>query len=182
MPMKDALRYKVRPRAGRLDGLLAPLLSRLPTLLLAAALPALAAPPAPGSDEAAVLEAAGLRLRDGAYQRESCGTAFKPDTERIDINRDGRDEIVLFLGPSRCFDETSGGNVALFMQGADGAWTELLGFAPGVELLPVGSMTQGFIDLGLANPGGCMGVFRWNGKAYAHALNRAIEPGGCQFR
>lgn len=153
----------------------------LSALLLAAAPPLRAAPPAPGSDEAAALAAAGLRLQGGAHVREGCATPFQPATERIDINRDGRDEIAVFLGPSRCFAETSGGNLALLMK-LEGGWVELLGFAPGVELVPVGGSTLGFIDLGVANPGGCMGVFRWNGKAYAHALNRAIEPGGCQFR
>ena len=154
----------------------------LGALLLAAALPLMAAPPPPGSDEAAALAAAGLRWQGGAHFREGCTTPFKPATERIDINRDGRDEIAVFLAPSRCFNETSGGNLALLMKTEGGQWVELLGFAPGVELVPVGGATLGFIDLGVANPGGCMGVFRWNGKAYAHALNRAIEPGGCQFR
>lgn len=160
---------------------------RLPRLLatvaltVSTALMALAAP-APGSDEAAVFAAAGLTARDGTHHRAGCPTAFKPATERIDINRDGRDEIALFLGSSACFGQSLGGNVALFMRGADGGWTELLGYAPGVELVPVGGSTQGFIDLGLASPGGCMAVMRWNGQAYVHALNRAIEPGGCQFR
>lgn len=143
---------------------------------------ALAASPPAGSDEAAVLEAARLSPRDGAYYLAGCPTAFKPDTERVDVDRDGRDEIVLLLGPSRCFAESSGGNVALFKRDAQGRWADVLGFAPGVELVPLEQTTQGFKDLGLANPGGCMGVFRWNGQAYAHALNRAIEPGGCQFR
>ena len=110
------------------------------------------------------------------------GPQKEPATERIDINRDGRDEVALFLGPSACYGQSLGGNVALFMRGPDGSWTELLGYAPGVELVPVGGSTQGFIDLGLASPGGCMAVMRWNGQAYAHALTRAIEPGGCQFR
>jgi hypothetical protein len=141
-----------------------------------------ATPPTLGSDEAAVVQAAGLSQRDGAYYLKGCAAAFKPDTERLDVNRDGRDEIVLLLGPSRCFDESAGGNLALFTQGADGSWRELLGFFPGVELVPLERATQGFTDLGLVNPGGCMAVFRWNGTAYVVAGNRAIEPGGCQFR
>lgn len=167
-----------------------PLPLRALALSVAAAFTALAAltplealaAPIPGSDEAAVFAAAGLTARDGAYFREACPTPLKPATERIDIDRDGRDEVALFMGPSGCFGQSLGGNVALFMKGADGSWRELLGYAPGVELVPVGGSTQGFIDLGLASPGGCMAVMRWNGQAYAHALNRAIEPGGCQFR
>lgn len=156
------------------------LLSCLGFAILAGA--AQAAAPNLGSDETAVVRAAGLTQKDGAYYLSGCAAAFKPDTERLDVNRDGRDEIVLLLGPSRCFSETAGGNLALFSQAADGSWRELIGFSPGVELVPLERATQGFTDPGLVNPGGCMAVFRWNGTAYLHASNRAIEPGGCQFR
>lgn len=153
------------------------LLGLIAALLLGAAVAA-----TPTGDEAAVYAAAGLVAADGGWQREGCATAFKPATERLDVDRDGRAEIALFLGPSRCFAESAGGNVGLFMRDAEGRWAERLGWPPGVELLPAGGSTQGHADLGIANPGGCLAVFRWNGSGYAHALNRAIEPGGCQFR
>ena len=138
--------------------------------------------PRPGSDEAAVYAAAGLQARDGEYYREACGTALKPQTERLDINHDGRDEVLLFVASSTCFGPARGGNVALFMRDANGAWVDRFGFLPGVEVLPTGGEHLGHADLGVANPGGCMAVYHWNGSAYAHAANRAIEPGGCQFR
>jgi hypothetical protein len=152
------------------------------TLLLGAAAAVRAAAPAPGNDEAAAYAAAGLSAADGGWRRSGCATLFKPSTERLDVDGDGRSEIALFLGPSPCFAETAGGNVALFVRDADGRWVERLGWPPGVELVPTGASTAGHADLGVANPGGCLAVFRWNGSAYAHALNRAIEPGGCQFR
>lgn len=151
-------------------------------LLLGAASAARAAAPVPGSDEAAVYAAAGLSPAEGGWKRAGCATLFKPATERLDVDRDGRAEIALFLGPSPCFPETAGGNIALFARDADGRWVERLGWPPGVELVPTGAATAGHADLGVANPGGCLAVFRWNGSGYAHALNRAIEPGGCQFR
>ncbi len=151
-------------------------------LLLGSAAAARAAAPLPGSDEAAVYAAAGLIPADGGWKREGCATLFKPGTERLDVDGDGRAEVVLYLGPSPCFTETAGGNIGLFQRGADGRWVERLGWPPGVELMATGAATAGFADLGIANPGGCMAVFRWNGQGYAHALNRAIEPGGCQFR
>lgn len=138
--------------------------------------------PSPGSDEAAVFAAAGLQRRGNDHYREACTTALKPQTERLDINHDGRDEVLLFLASSPCFGPARGGNVALFMQNASGAWVDLLGFLPGVEVLPTGGEHLGYADLGVANPGGCMAVYHWNGSAYVHAANRAIEPGGCQFR
>ena len=77
---------------------------RLPLLLGMAALMVLASPPvpaapAPGSDEATALAAAGLTVRDGAYQREGCETAFKPATERIDINAHGVNKSTTVAGP-----------------------------------------------------------------------------------
>lgn len=141
-----------------------------------------AAAPRPDSAEAAVYAAAGLQARGSEYYREACATALKPQTERLDINRDGRDEVLLFVASSTCFGPARGGNVALFMQDAGGAWVDLFGFLPGVEVLPTGGEHLGYADLGVANPGGCMAVYHWNGSAYAHAANRAIEPGGCQFR
>ncbi|WP_430419846.1 hypothetical protein [Methylibium petroleiphilum] len=143
---------------------------------------AVAAAPRPDSAEAAVYAAAGLQARGSEYYREACATALKPQTERLDINHDGRDEVLLFLASSPCFGPARGGNVALFMQNASGAWVDLLGFLPGVEVLPTGGEHFGYADLGVANPGGCMAIYHWNGSAYAHAANRAIEPGGCQFR
>lgn len=140
------------------------------------------AAPYPDSDEAAVYAAAGLQARGSEYYREACATALKPQTERLDINRDGRDEMLLFVASSTCFGPARGGNVALFMRDASGTWVDLLGFLPGVEVLSTGGEHLGFADLGVANPGGCMAVYHWNGSAYAHAANRAIEPGGCQFR
>lgn len=141
-----------------------------------------AAAPRPDSAEAAVYAAAGLQARGSEYYREACATALKPQTGRLDINHDGRDEVLLFVASSTCFGPARGGNVALFMRDARGAWIDLFGFLPGVEVLPTGGEHLGYADLGVANPGGCMAVYHWNGSTYTHAANRAIEPGGCQFR
>jgi len=143
---------------------------------------AVAAAPRPDSAEAAVYAAAGLQARGSEYYHEACATALKPQTERLDINHDGRDEMLLFLASSPCFGPARGGNVALFMQDAGGTWVDLFGFLPGVEVLPTGGEHLGYADLGVANPGGCMAIYHWNGSAYVHAASRAIEPGGCQFR
>lgn len=153
---------------------------------LAAGLTAFAAvagsPPPPDSDEAAVYRAAGLQARDGGYFRADCDTPLKPQTERLDVDGDGRDEILLFVAPTRCLAGGGGGNVALFRQDRDGRWTDLFGFVPGVEVLRLGGSHQGYADLGIADPGGCMALYHWDGHGYARAGNRAIEPGGCQFR
>lgn len=123
-----------------------------------------------------------MQAQGTSYYRDGCPTALRPETELLDLDRDGQAEVLVFVGPSRCFAETQGGNVALFMKDADGRWSDRLGFVPGVEVVPLSSTHLGLPDLGVATPGGCMLVYRWDGGRFAYASQRAIEPGGCQLR
>lgn len=135
-------------------------------------------------DRAAVFAAAGLLAGEaGRYRIEGCTAAFKPDIELLDLDRDGRPEVLLYLNASRCFrDSQGGGNVGLFMRDAAGRWSDRLGFAPGVEVVVQDAAHAGLPDLGVANPGGCMLIYHWDGSAYRVAAQRAVLPGGCQFR
>jgi len=153
--------------------------------LAAAAPAAFGAPPLSAEDRAAVYRAAGLRADGAAWRREGCATPLKPDTELLDLDGDGQPEVLLYLGPSACFPEGRAGNVALFMKapGDPGAtWTERLGFVPGVEVVRQETVHAGLPDLGVANPGGCMPIYRWDGRRYAVASQKSLQPGGCQFR
>lgn len=163
----------------RLAGTLAPAAFAL------AASAAAAAPALSAEDRAAVYQAAGLRADGAAWRREGCATPLRPDTELIDLDGDGQPEVLLYLGPSACFPGGRAGNVALFMKerGEPGAaWTERLGFVPGVEVVRQETAHAGLPDLGVANPGGCMPVYRWDGRRYGVASQKALQPGGCQFR
>jgi hypothetical protein len=151
-------------------------------LIAPAMLPLHAAPVLPDLERAAVYRAALLEPRDGSHYREGCAAALRPDTEVLDLDRDGQAEVLVYLGPSPCFAETQGGNVALFMKDAQGRWIDRLGFVPGVEVVLQEGPGSGLPDLGVANPGGCMLVYRWNGSRYVQASQRAIQPGGCQVR
>ena len=53
---------------------------------------------------------------------------------------------------------------------------------PGVEVVRQETAHAGLPDLGVANPGGCMPIYRWDGRRYAVASQKALQPGGCQFR
>lgn len=143
---------------------------------------AIAAPALPPEDLAAIHRAAGLQARDGGHYREGCPTPLKPQPEVLDLDRDGRPEVLLYLAASRCFAESSGGNVALFIQDAEGRWVERLGYVPGVEVIVQPAGPLGLPDLGVANPGGCMPIYRWDGSRYAPHSQKALQPGGCQFR
>ncbi len=134
------------------------------------------------AERAAVYQAAGLQPQGAGYVRAGCDTPLRPGTELRDLNRDGQPEVLLYLGPSRCFPESLGGNVALFMKDERGLWVDRFGFLPGVEVVEQGTGPLGLPDLGVANPGGCMPVYRWNGSAYRQVSQKAVQPGGCQFR
>lgn len=154
----------------------------LAALWLAASSAITAAPALPSEDLAAIHLAAGLQARDGGHYREGCPTPLKPQTEVLDLDRDGRPEVLLYLAPSRCFPESLGGNVALFIKDAQGRWVERLGYVPGVEVIVQPTANAGLPDLGVANPGGCMPIYRWDGTRYGYLSQKALQPGGCQFR
>lgn len=161
-----------RPAAAALAALLAALL----------AAGAAAAADLGDAERAALYSAAGLQARDGAYLKGDCPTPLRPSIEAVDLDGDGRSEALLYLGPSRCFEQTLGGNVGVFVRDAEGRWVERIGFAPGVEVVPQPGRHLGMPDLGVASPGGCMPIFRWNGTRYDRVAQKALQPGGCQFR
>jgi hypothetical protein len=164
--------------------LLPPLRRAAVTLLVGLApVAATAQPAALGADElAALYQAAGLRAQGTAFLRSGCATPLHPSFELRDLDRDGRTDVLLYVGPSDCFPESLGGNVALFMRDPAGRWIDRFGFVPGVEVIDQGAGPTGLPDLGVANPGGCMPVYRWNGERYLASSQKAIQPGGCQFR
>ncbi len=141
-----------------------------------------AAPVLSPAELTAIHQAAGLQLRDGGHYREGCATPLKPQTEVLDLDGDGRPEVLLYLAASRCFAESLGGNVALFVKDAQGRWVERLGYVPGIEVIVQPGANAGLPDLGVANPGGCMPIYRWDGTRYAQFSQKALQPGGCQFR
>ncbi|WP_295644668.1 hypothetical protein [uncultured Methylibium sp.] len=154
----------------------------LPAVLAFGAAAAGAAPALPPDELAAIHQAAGLQARDGGHYREGCATPLKPQAEVLDLDGDGRPEVLLYLAASRCFAQSLGGNVALFIKDAQGRWTERLGYVPGVEVIVQPTAHAGLLDLGVANPGGCMPIYRWDGTRYGYLSQKALQPGGCQFR
>lgn len=142
---------------------------------------ALAAPLAP-TEAAAVFDAAGLKPRDGAWAIDGCASVLKPQTEAVSLEAGKPAGVLVYLGRSSCFAESQGGNVALVAQGDDGRWAMRMDFVPGVEVVRQPTSNLGWPDLGVANPGGCMPVYRYNGSAYERHAQKSLQPGGCQFR
>lgn len=138
--------------------------------------------PLPSTEVAAVLEAAGMKPRDGGHAIEGCASMLKPQTEAIALEAGKPAGVLIYVGPSRCFAEGRGGNVALFAKADDGRWTMRMDFVPGVEVASQPTSNLGWPDLGVANPGGCMPIYRYDGSTYRRHSQKALQPGGCQFR
>ncbi len=134
------------------------------------------------AETAAVYEAAGLKPRDGAWAIDGCASVLKPQTEAVPLEAGKPAGVLVYLGRSTCFAESQGGNVALVVRGDDGRWQRKLDFVPGVEVVPQPTGHLGWPDLGVANPGGCMPVYRYDGSAYVRHAQKSLQPGGCQFR
>jgi hypothetical protein len=136
--------------------------------------------PLSAEERAAVFRAAGLQPRDGAYRRAGCEMPLKTDAEVLRLA--GKRAVLVYLGASRCLAGGENGNVGLFIEDEAGRWVDRLGFVPGVEVVVQEGSSVDMPDIGVANESGCMPVYRWDGNRYAPFSQRAIQPGGCQFR
>lgn len=133
-------------------------------------------------ESTAVFEAAGLKPRDGAWAIDGCASVLRPQAETLVLEAGKPPGVLVYLGRSACFAESSGGNVALLAQADDGRWAMRMEFVPGVEVVRQPTSNLGWPDLGVANPGGCMPIYRYDGSRYQRHSQKALQPGGCQFR
>jgi hypothetical protein len=129
-----------------------------------------------------VFEAAGLQLRDGGFAIEGCASALKPQAEPVVLETGKPAGVLVYLGRSACFAESQSGHVALLVKGDDGRWAMRMAFVPGVEVVRQPTSNLSWPDLGVANPGGCMPLYRYDGSRYQRHAQKALQPGGCQFR
>lgn len=84
----------------------------------------------------------------------------------VDLNKDGREEIVILFGNSYTSGHT-GSSVLLFIKNTAGAYQSNLGF-PGTSPYALTVSSKGFPDLVIGGPGWEFPVWRWNGRAYAY--------------
>lgn len=88
----------------------------------------------------------------------------------VDLNKDGREEIVILFGNGFTSGHT-GSSVMLFIKNSAGNYQANLGF-PGTSPYALTVLNKGFPDLVIGGPGWDFPVWRWNGSAYA--FNRKI--------
>lgn len=117
-----------------------------------------------------------LRYRNGAgYSVMGCD-----DTEMsarlVDLNGDATPEVHVQAGGT-CVGGMAGSYNWVFIRGAGGDWRANLTFNGG--LLPLTGRSHGFVDVVVAGPGFCAGVWRYDGREYAHLCNSAEGSARC---
>ena len=116
----------------------------------------------------AVFQAAGFTRRGRQWRHcDDPGTAGASAGEVgqvVDLNGDGRPEVVLVEGGSFCYGHT-GQAYWLMSQRGDGRWQVLANGIGIVEVLPTRG-SGGWADLSIGGPGLCFPVLRWNGREY----------------
>lgn len=121
------------------------------------------------ADEQAILRDARLRRVGNHYLAPECDDPLQVRLDAVDLNQDGKPEVILTVSGSPCFSGLMQSNVSVYVRSAQGRWREVLGFVPafGVRVQP--TRTKGYADLALTVLGGCDPVYRWAGASYLYA-------------
>jgi hypothetical protein len=110
-----------------------------------------------------IAQAIGLTMR-GGQAIDSCGQRVTPRVQRIDLNRDGTEEVFVTV-PGTCEGGGAGAHLTLLIRNGQGGWSNNLGFpAGGYRLLP--RRRGGYPDIEIGLPGPCAPVWGWGGQAY----------------
>lgn len=126
------------------------------------------------ADKVAAMRAAGFKAQGGRWKRcdDPETTSYSPGAIEhvVDLNADGRPEVVITEGGTYCFGNTGQGTV-IVSKGAAGAWTVVLD-ATGI-FVPMKTWANGWLEVEIGGPGFTQPVYRFNGKTYVH--HRTIQ-------
>lgn len=136
-------------------------------------------PVGPG-EKAAIMAAAGFKLKGGKWigGAAECDASLDP-ADIGDLNGDGVAEAVVVENGSFCYGMTGQG-IYLTTRIAPGQW-RLLFHEAGIPVFR-DARTGGWPDLQMGGPGFCQPLYRWNGKTYAFSRREEEQPGGCAGR
>lgn len=121
------------------------------------------------ADTHAILQDCGLRQVGNHYMAAGCSDHLQAQLEPVDLNHDGRPEVILTVSGSPCFSGLMQSNVSIYFQDSHGVWRDVLGFVPAFGVRVQSSQTKGFADLALTVLGGCDPLYRWAGASYFYA-------------
>jgi hypothetical protein len=129
----------------------------------------------PAGAQAAIMQAAGLTLRDGVWKGCDGDSEVAPDGVEIkDINGDGRPEAIVSDASSGCYGMAGQQFTVLVAQ--SGGWKAVMQEV-GIPILLAHRGPGNYPDIQIGGPGTCWGVDRWNGTAYAF-IGSFYDPGG----
>ena len=126
-----------------------------------------------------VFKALYLKLTpDGkGFVDQVCGQPAGAVVEFRDMNRDGRQEVLVIFG-NGCTSGMAGSSALLLIRDAGGKLQPNLGF-PAASADPLPEVNLGYPDLLIGGPGFCFPVWRWDGKTYNYLRSEPQMPGGC---
>lgn len=123
-----------------------------------------AAPAADKAGLAAIQSATAGRMKatKGKVHDKACGEDVEYEAEAVDLNGDGRLEVLTQEFGS-CFGR-AGVQMNLYIESAKGRWKSQFGF-PGTPRV-LKTRNRGFPDIEVQGPGTCFPVWRYDGQQY----------------
>lgn len=133
------------------------------------------------ADERAIMHDAHLTRIGERYQIQGCADPVRVKMDVIDLNNDGKPEVLLRVFDSACFSGLMQSNVSIYVKTSKGQWRDVLGFLPafGVRIQP--EKAKGYADLVLTVLGGCDPVYRWSGYRYTYVAKRPSYGQQCDY-
>lgn len=117
-----------------------------------------------GVEPAEIHRLLGLQPKGGQLVNE-CGNPVTPRIDIVDLNGDGKVEVLALVNDSICYG-AAGGRLSLFVRTIPGGWKDQFGFpAGGYRLLA--RRRSGYPDIEIDVPGLCAPIWGWSGRGYA---------------
>lgn len=130
-------------------------------------------------DEKVILKDARLSHSGQHYKMPGCDDPLNVKLDVVDLNADGKAEVILRVFGSPCFSGLIESNVSIYVRSSNGIWREVLGFLPAFGVQIEHTRNKGYADLVLTVLGGCDPVYRWTGYAYIYTDKRPSYQQRC---
>lgn len=130
-------------------------------------------------DEKVILQDARLSQYGRYYKMPGCDDPLSVKLDVVDLNADGKADVVLRVFGSPCFSGLMQSNVSVYVRSSNGVWREVLGFLPAFGVRIEHTRNKGYADLVLTVLGGCDPVYRWTGSAYIYSDKRSAYGQRC---
>lgn len=131
------------------------------------------------ADEHAIMHDAHLTKVGDRYKVRGCDDPVQISMNIVDLNNDGRPEVLLTVYGSPCFSGLMQSNVSVYVKSSQGRWRDALGFMPAFGVRIQSTKNKGYADLELTVLGGCDPVYRWSGSSYIYVAKKSSYDQRC---